>query len=318
MLQDNRGCTGGRLIGFSWPRPGARVLHNRPALIGYCSRSRPTCDDIFKANISRRFAASRISPLQLTMASKASISIYRLTRPSPSSTALRLVSQSAGLRQTGRQTCPHCLRMYRTFSSESRLKSSSKRLLMTETVGAHRTDSLHPGPPPPRNTGVPETSIAGALETDSSPKWALHTTTTFPKSTKPESRESQAQQPAVSPQPAPAKPRSRLRARKAPMTLTPTAVEHVRELLNSPEPKLIRVGVKNKGCSGSAYHLEYVDSPGKFDELVEQDGVKVLIDSKALIKVIGSEMDWVEDKLSARFTFTNPNISKYSLKLKSN
>jgi iron-sulfur cluster assembly protein len=83
----------------------------------------------------------------------------------------------------------------------------------------------------------------------------------------------------------------------------------VRQLLDQPEPKLIRIGVKNKGCSGSSYSLEYVDRPGTFDELVEQDGVKVLIDSKALIKVIGSEMDWVEDKLSARFTFNNPNIS---------
>jgi len=93
------------------------------------------------------------------------------------------------------------------------------------------------------------------------------------------------------------------------MTLTSTAVDHLRELLNEPEPKLIRVGVKNKGCSGSAYNLEYVDKPARFDEQVEQDGVKVLIDSKALIKVIGSEMDWVEDKLSARFTFRNPNIT---------
>jgi len=94
------------------------------------------------------------------------------------------------------------------------------------------------------------------------------------------------------------------------MTLTPGAVERLRELLDDPEPKLIRVGVKNKGCSGSAYHLEYVEKPGKFDEQVEQDGVKVLIDSKALLKVIGSEMDWVEDKLSSRFTFTNPNITE--------
>ena len=94
------------------------------------------------------------------------------------------------------------------------------------------------------------------------------------------------------------------------MTLTSTAVEQLRDLLDDPEPKLIRVGVKNNGCSGSAYHLEYVDAPGKFDEQVEQDGVKVLIDSKALIKVIGSEMDWVEDKLSARFVFRNPNVSK--------
>jgi len=94
------------------------------------------------------------------------------------------------------------------------------------------------------------------------------------------------------------------------MTLTPAAVERLREILDDPEPKLIKVGVKNKGCSGSAYHLEYVDKPGKFDEQVEQDGVKVLIDSRALMKVIGSEMDWVEDKLSARFTFTNPNVTE--------
>ncbi|KAF2404998.1 hypothetical protein EJ06DRAFT_468043 [Trichodelitschia bisporula] len=106
------------------------------------------------------------------------------------------------------------------------------------------------------------------------------------------------------------RPRSKLRMRKAAMTLTPSAVEHLRELLDSPEPKLIRVGVKSKGCSGSAYHLEYVDTPARFDEQVEQDGVKVLIDSKALMKVLGSEMDWVEDKLNARFTFRNPNITE--------
>ena len=68
--------------------------------------------------------------------------------------------------------------------------------------------------------------------------------------------------------------------------------------------------MKNRGCSGLAYHLEYVDKAGSFDETVEQDGVKVLIDSKALFSIIGSEMDWHEDKLSARFVFRNPNISK--------
>jgi len=97
------------------------------------------------------------------------------------------------------------------------------------------------------------------------------------------------------------------------MTLTPLAVDHLRELLAQPDPKLIRVGVKNRGCSGLAYHLEYVDKPGRFDEEVAQDGVRVLIDSKALFSIIGSEMDWVEDKLSARFVFRNPNISKLFL-----
>jgi iron-sulfur cluster assembly protein len=96
------------------------------------------------------------------------------------------------------------------------------------------------------------------------------------------------------------------------MKLTPVAIEQLRRLLSQPDPKLIRVGVKNRGCSGLAYHLEYVEKPGTFDEVVEQDGVKVLIDSKALFSIIGSEMDWQEDKLSARFVFRNPNISKAS------
>jgi iron-sulfur cluster assembly protein len=94
------------------------------------------------------------------------------------------------------------------------------------------------------------------------------------------------------------------------MKLTPSAVEQLRELLDQPEPKLIKVGVRNRGCSGLAYNLEYVDKPGAFDETVEQDGVKVLIDSKALFSIIGSEMDYVEDKLNQRFVFKNPNISK--------
>lgn len=99
--------------------------------------------------------------------------------------------------------------------------------------------------------------------------------------------------------------------------MSATAIEALQELLDQPEPKLIRVGVKNRGCSGLAYSLEYVDKPGAFDEIVEQDTpdggkVQVLIDSKALFSIIGSEMDWVEDKLSRRFVFKNPNISKSS------
>ncbi|KAK3491089.1 uncharacterized protein B0T23DRAFT_405829 [Neurospora hispaniola] len=124
-----------------------------------------------------------------------------------------------------------------------------------------------------------------------------------------------AAQPSSAPtQPAPSKPApraSRLRApRKAAINLTSAAVEHLRAMLDQPEPKLIKVGVRNRGCSGLAYHLEYVDKAGAFDETVEQDGVKVLIDSKALFSIIGSEMDWVEDKLSQRFVFRNPNIKE--------
>jgi iron-sulfur cluster assembly accessory protein len=182
---------------------------------------------------------------------------------------------------------------------------------MTDSVSSYRPDSLNPGPLPPRNLGIPESSIAGGLKVDD----AVMKETNRPKISEKVAQESTSipipsqSTATTTPSSRPAG-KSRLRARKAAMTLTPTAVQHVRLLLDQPEPKLIRVGVKNKGCSGSAYHLEYVDKPNKFDEMVEQDGVKVLIDSKALIKVIGSEMDWVEDKLSARFTFTNPNISK--------
>ena len=95
------------------------------------------------------------------------------------------------------------------------------------------------------------------------------------------------------------------------MKLTPAAIQQLRALLSQPDPKMIRVGVKNRGCSGLSYHLEYVEKPGKFDEVVEQDGVQVLIDSKALFSIIGSEMDWQEDKLSRRFIFRNPNISEW-------
>ncbi|KAG0699736.1 hypothetical protein DFH29DRAFT_35954 [Suillus ampliporus] len=104
------------------------------------------------------------------------------------------------------------------------------------------------------------------------------------------------------------RPRPTIRSTKAVLSMTPTAVQRLRGLLNSPTPQLIRISVRNKGCAGLSYHLDYVDKPGKFDEVVQQDGVKVLIDSKALFSIIGSEMDWKEDALSSKFVFNNPNI----------
>lgn len=103
------------------------------------------------------------------------------------------------------------------------------------------------------------------------------------------------------------KKRRQLKPRKALITLTPHAVYHLKNLMNLPDPKLIRIGVQNRGCSGLSYHLEYVSKPENFDEMIEQDGVKVLIDSKALFSIVGSEMDWVDDKLSSKFVFKNPN-----------
>ncbi|KAI0686114.1 hypothetical protein BC835DRAFT_1380684 [Cytidiella melzeri] len=104
------------------------------------------------------------------------------------------------------------------------------------------------------------------------------------------------------------RPRPKIRAAKAAISMTPAAVERLKALMKSPTPQHLRIGVRNKGCAGLSYHLEYVDQAGKFDEVVEQDGVKVLIDSKALFSIIGSEMDWTEDALSAKFAFKNPNI----------
>ncbi|THG93500.1 hypothetical protein EW026_g7752 [Hermanssonia centrifuga] len=133
---------------------------------------------------------------------------------------------------------------------------------------------------------------------------------TLAPSAKDLSADASSPQTAARPPPAPKaeRPRPTIRAAKAAITMTPGAVERLRALMKSPTPQHLRIGVRNKGCAGLSYHLEYVDRPGKFDEVVEQDGVKVLIDSKALFSIIGSEMDWQEDALSAKFAFKNPNI----------
>ncbi|KAK8854826.1 hypothetical protein IAR55_003565 [Kwoniella newhampshirensis] len=101
-----------------------------------------------------------------------------------------------------------------------------------------------------------------------------------------------------------------LKSKKSAITMTPAAISHLRNLLASPtEPRLLRISVKSRGCAGMAYHLDYVPPPGgRFDEVVEQDGVKVLIDSKALFSIIGSRMDWRDNRLSAGFVFDNPNV----------
>ncbi|KAG2345323.1 hypothetical protein BDR05DRAFT_960764 [Suillus weaverae] len=124
------------------------------------------------------------------------------------------------------------------------------------------------------------------------------------------SSEPASPQVAARPPPVPKaeRPRPTIRSTKAVLSMTPTAIQRLRGLLNSPTPHLIRISVRNKGCAGLSYHLDYVERPEKFDEVVQQDGVKVLIDSKALFSIIGSEMDWKEDALSSKFVFNNPNI----------
>ena len=92
------------------------------------------------------------------------------------------------------------------------------------------------------------------------------------------------------------------------MTLTEAAADRIRALLaKRRKPAVgIRVGVRSRGCSGLTYTLEYADEKGKFDEIVEDKGVTVLIDPKASMFIFGTEMDFVEDKLQSGFVFRNP------------
>lgn len=93
------------------------------------------------------------------------------------------------------------------------------------------------------------------------------------------------------------------------LTITESAAERVKVLLEGrKKPSYgIRIGLRSKGCSGLSYTLEFADELGPYDELIEAHGVKVLIDPKAVMFLMGSQMDYVEDKLSSGFVFENPN-----------
>jgi iron-sulfur cluster assembly protein len=93
------------------------------------------------------------------------------------------------------------------------------------------------------------------------------------------------------------------------MMVTDAAAQRIQALLaKRGKPSVgIRVGVRSRGCSGLTYTLEYADEKGKFDEVVQDKGVTILIDPKATMFIIGTEMDYVEDKLQSGFTFRNPN-----------
>ena len=93
------------------------------------------------------------------------------------------------------------------------------------------------------------------------------------------------------------------------MSLTDAAAARVKEIVAAADKPIVgvRVGVKNGGCAGMSYTMEFAEAVAANDEVVEDKGVKLLIDPKALLFLLGAQMDFKVDKLSASFVFKNPN-----------
>ena len=112
----------------------------------------------------------------------------------------------------------------------------------------------------------------------------------------------------ITPQPRARRPRPKV------VTLSDAAAERVREIMGKAEqegaerPYIgLRVGVKNGGCAGQEYILEYAERANPLDEVVEDKGVTILVDPKAVLFLIGTEIDYEVNRLSAKFVFRNPN-----------
>jgi iron-sulfur cluster assembly protein len=93
------------------------------------------------------------------------------------------------------------------------------------------------------------------------------------------------------------------------MALTDAAAERIRQIMARAEKPVagLRIGVKNGGCAGMEYTLEWAEEQGRFDEVVEDKGVKLLIESKAVLFLLGTEMDYKVERLKSGFVFNNPN-----------
>ena len=93
------------------------------------------------------------------------------------------------------------------------------------------------------------------------------------------------------------------------ITLSDKAAERVKEIMAQAKEKIlgVRVSVSSGGCAGMSYVMEYAKKINPHDEIVEDKGVKVLIDSKAIMYLLGTEMDYKKEQLSSTFVFKNPN-----------
>ena len=99
------------------------------------------------------------------------------------------------------------------------------------------------------------------------------------------------------------------RPRPQVMRLTDAAADRIRAIMAKSDKPIagVRVGVKNGGCAGMTYTMEYAEAVAPADEVVEDKGVRVLIDPKAILFLLGTEMDYKTEKLAAQFVFNNPN-----------
>ena len=93
------------------------------------------------------------------------------------------------------------------------------------------------------------------------------------------------------------------------LSLTPSAIKHLKSILvDSPETYMaVKLGVKNGGCAGMAYTMDYIDEVSDTDEFIEIDGIKLVIDPKAILFLLGTEMDYQKSTLNSGFIFNNPN-----------
>ena len=107
----------------------------------------------------------------------------------------------------------------------------------------------------------------------------------------------------ITPTPRPRRPRPKV------VTLSDAAAARVQEIMARAEKPYagLRVGVKNGGCAGQEYVLEYAEAANPLDEVVEDKGVTILVEPKAVLFLLGTEMDYKADKMQAQFIFNNPN-----------